>query len=224
MFSISVRKTLVAVVALLLGLVSIPAAAGFNVRFALAQLDPDVAASAEIEGIAVNAGIDANNGFGLGLEYESRRIAIGFEAFQTEHDIDYSADIFGFPISLNNAGQVELLTALISLRYRINPDSRVVVSIGPVLGGIGYTDFELPDGETDDGGTAVFGGEIAVDVALTADEGWFLRGAYRLLDGDLEIDEQLGLDVDIDPEDDFTQFLDTPFDPSLLSVEIGYRF
>lgn len=206
---------------LLVALAGAPSEAGVNLRAAFAQLDPDVAASADFAGATLSAGIESDTGFGVGLEYEWRRVALGLSLFQTEHDIAYDASFLGIPLLVGEAAQVELLTALVSLRFRLNPDSRVVFSLGPVVGGLGYTDFELPDGDTEDGGTAVFGGEIAVDADL-GDGGWFLRGAYRILDADLDIDEDLGIDPVLDEE--LRGFLDTSLDPTLASVEIGYRF
>ncbi len=208
------RRLWIPTFALLLTLVGVgsPLAAGGNIRVGFAQVDPGLSADLTIDNITLSADLDSGPGPAIGLELEGRRVSVGLDVTRTDHDLGVIASGAGQTIDFGTITEAEIYTAVVSLRYRFNPDSRAVFSLAALGGGIGYLDFELPDGDTADGGTTAFGLEGAVDLHLARASGWFIRLAYRQMEADIDfddLDEQLG---------------DSPFEPSAMVAQIGYRF
>lgn len=190
-----------------------PVGAG-NVRAGLASVDPGLDADAAIGSIVLEAGLDSGTGLSLGLEGGDGHLGFGLELTQSTHDVSLSASEGSDSIDLVDFTEADIYTALLALRYRVNPESSVVFSIAAVGGAIGYLDFELPDGSSDDGGTTAFGAEAALDVHIS--RGWFVRLGYRLLEADIDLDQ---LDEDL-----AEQLRDNPFEPSIAFVQVGYSF
>lgn len=201
-----------AVVALVAFTVS-PAVAG-NIRAGLASVDPGLDADATIGNIVLDAGLDSSSGLSLGLEGGDGHLGFGLELTQSTHDINLTASDGNDSIDLSGVTEADIYSALLALRYRINPDGNFVLSLAGLGGAIGYLDFELPDGGTDDGGTTAFGAEAAVDVYIN--RSWFVRLGYRLLEADIDLD-----DLDGDLAD---QLRDNPFEPSIAFLQVGYVF
>lgn len=194
-------------------LAAIPVAAG-NVRAGLASVDPRIDADASVGDIVLDAGLDSGTGFALGLEGGNRHLGFGLELTQSTHDVNLTASDGNDSIDFSGIAEADIYTALLALRYRVNPDGNFVFSVAGLGGAIGYLDFELPDGSSDDGGTTAFGAEAALDIHIS--RGWFVRAGYRLLEADIDLDE---LDEDL-----AEQLRDNPFEPSIAFVQVGYSF
>lgn len=206
-------RVLSAAVVALVALTVTPAVAG-NIRAGLASVDPGLDADATIGDIVLDAGLDSSSGLSLGIEGGDGHLGFGLELTQSTHDINLTASDGNDSVDLSGVTEADIYSALLALRYRINPDSNFVLSLAGLGGAIGYLDFELPDGGSDDGGTTAFGAEAAVDVYIN--RSWFVRLGYRLLEADIDLDE---LDGDL-----AEQLRDSPFEPSIAFLQVGYRF
>lgn len=198
---------------LVLGLVPSSLNAG-NIRFGLSQVDPGLDTDAAFDGFVLSGGLDTGSGLSLGLEGGDGQFGFGLELTQSEHDIELMATDGSDTIDLSGIGQADIYSALLALRYRLNPDSSVVFSLAGLGGAIGYLDFELAEGDSDDGGTTAYGAEAALDIFLS--RGWFLRFGYRFLEADIDLD-------DLDPNL-AQQLMDNPFEPSIAFAQVGYSF
>jgi len=186
--------------------------AGGNVRGGLAEVDPGLSANVTIDNIFLEADLDSDRGLSLGLELEGNRLGFGLEITRSDHDIGVLATNGEERLDLRAITTAEIYTVLLALRYRVNPQSRASFSVAAVGGGIGYIDFELPDGETADGGAPAYGIELALDLEIGQPSGWFARIGYRQLE------------ADVDFEDIAEELNDTPFEPSIAFAQLGYRF
>lgn len=198
---------------LAIGLLVSPISAG-NVRVGLAQVDPGLDADAAFDGFFLSGGLESGSGLSLGVEGGDRHLGFGLELTQSEHDVALTVSDGIDTIDLGGIAQADIYSVLLALRYRLNPESRVVFSLAGVGGAIGYLDFELADGDSDDGGTAAYGAEAALDVFLS--RGWFLRFGYRFLEADIDLDD---LDAAL-----AQQLMDNPFEPSIAFAQLGYTF
>ncbi len=199
---------------LISGLVVIasPANAGGNIRGGVAQVDPGLGADITVDDIFFDADLDSGSGLAVGLEMEGRRLGFGLEVTRSDHDIGAAASVAGQTLDFGTITTAEIYTVLLAIRYRVNPESSTVLSVAALGGGIGYIDFELPDGDTTDGGAPAYGLELALDWDFGQPSGLFARVGYRQMEADVDFE-------DIAPE-----LADTPFEPSIGFAQIGYRF